>query len=214
MYPSTGWRGVVLLTVVALAVGLAANGVVEDQRRYAHELDRLVATQTAIATARFDVETVMTTAATEALCLTGADGAVVEVPDGDEIVYHAVAGSARPYLGLRLRTAGTLSGEALRTGAVLVCHDSESDPRTGRDACRRIGARSLLVVPLPHRDRPAGVLEVYSAAARAFGQDDARVLTALAATIGAAVARSELLATVSELATTDGLTSVANRRAW
>jgi diguanylate cyclase (GGDEF)-like protein len=219
MYPTTGWRGVVLWTIVAATVGTASHRVMARQRSqtraaaaHAEELRRLVATQTAIATSAFDLDATMTTVAEEALGLAGADGAIVELPDGDELVYRAVAGTAAPHLGLRLRQDSSISGEALRSGKLLVCRDSDHDQRVDRAVARRIGARSMVVVPLLHGGRATGVLKVYSAQVDAFGETD--VLELLASMIGAALDRADLLGRLSEEAVTDELTGLPNRRAW
>ncbi len=90
LYPSTGWRGVVLWSVVAVVMGTGANLVVAEQRRQARlsrtralGLDRLVRVQTAIATTDADLDGLMTTASEGALGLTGADGACIELHEGD-----------------------------------------------------------------------------------------------------------------------------------
>jgi diguanylate cyclase (GGDEF)-like protein len=220
-YPQSGWRGVVLWAAVAAIAGLGANRVIDAQRRQteladqrARELDRVVAVQTAIATSKFDLDSVMNTVVEEAQQLTGADAAVVEIPDGDELVYRAVAGAAAEHLGLRLARRTALSGAALRSRRVLVCADSDTDSRADREASRRVGARSIVVVPLLRDRAAAGVLEVYSAAPDAFGPDHVRTLAVLADVLGSALARAELLAQLRELADTDALTGLANRRSW
>lgn len=221
LYPDNGWRGVVLWALIALFVGLGADRVMraeEQQTRLAtaraRELDLLAETQNAIATSEFDLEAVLTTVVREAMRLTDADGAVVEIPDGDDLVYRAVSGTAEPHLGLRVPSEGAISGLALRTGETLVCDDSETDERVDREACRRVGARSLVVVPLRHDAHTAGVLKVYSAGAKPFRHEHARVLTLLGDMIGSALARAELLEKLNRLALTDELTGLPNRRSW
>ena len=221
MYPSSGVRGVVLWTVVALVVGLIVNRVMDGQRRHATlarvragELDRLVRTQTAIGTAAFSLDAVLATAVEEARAITAAEAAVIELPDDEDLVYRAVAGTAGGHLGLRLRRDGSFSGESLRTRRTLVCADSETDVRVDREACRRVGARSMVVVPLPHDDGAAGVLKVYSSQRGAFSDAHAGVLSILASMIGPALARAAHLHTLSNQAITDELTAVANRRHW
>jgi len=220
-YPSTAWRGAVLLTGVAAIVGLVVeHGVAEarertrDAVRRARVLDRLVRTQTAIAMSDFGLDDVMETVVEKARELTGADGAVVELPEGDEMVYRAVAGAAGDFAGLRLPIAGSASGRCLDTLEPLVVADAETDARVDREACRRVGARSLVVVPLVHNGEAAGVLKVYSARPAAVGEDEARVLAILGNAIGSGLARAELLETLSEHAQQDALTGLANRRSW
>ena len=154
------------------------------------------------------------TVVAEARQLTGADAAVVELPDGDDLVYRAVAGTAQPFLGFRLGRNGALSGEALTTGRVLICDDIETDPRVDREACRRVGARSMVVVPLVHDGVSTGVLKVYSAVAGAFRRRDAQFLGLLANMIGTALVRADLMRKLAEQAVTDELTGLPNRRAW
>ena len=221
LYPANGWRGVVLWCLIALFVGLGADRVMraeQEQTEFAmaraRELDRLAETQNAIATSEFDLDAVLDTVVQEARRLTGADAAVVEMPDGADLVYRAASGTAKPHLGLRLPSAGAISGEALRAEETLVCDDSETDERVDLEACRRVGARSLVVVPLLHDARAAGVLKVYSANRSAFRPEHVRVLTLLADMIGSALARAELLEKLHRLALTDELTGLANRRSW
>ena len=115
---------------------------------------------------------------------------------------------------MRLPIADAISGVAVQTGETLVCDDSETDDRVDLDASRRVGARSLVVVPLLHDAHAAGVLEVYSEKRSAFTPEHVRVLTLLADMIGSALARAELLEQLHRLALTDELTGLANRRSW
>ena len=220
-YPQSGWRGVVLWAAVSAIAGLGVNRGIASQRRQteradqrARDLDRVVAVQTAIATSKFDLGSVMNTVVEEAQQLTGADAAVIEIPDGDDLVYRAVAGAAAEHLGLRLARRSALSGAALSSRRILVCSDSDTDPRVDREASRLVGARSMVVVPLLSDRTASGVLKVYSAEPDAFGPDHVRTLAVLADVVGTALSRAELLAQLRELADTDALTGLANRRSW
>jgi diguanylate cyclase (GGDEF)-like protein len=221
LYPETGWRSVVLWTIVAAAVGVGARRVVSEQRRLtaeAHDraaaLDRLVAAQAAISTADHDAAAVMNTVAHEAMALIGSDGACVELLDGDEIVCTAGAGTAAKWVGLRLPAADSITGECFATGGVLICTDSERDSRVAREACRAVGARSMIVVPLTHAGAVKGVLIAWSATSDRFNDYQARLLSLLGNTSGAALDRAELIAQLTEHAVTDELTALPNRRAW
>jgi diguanylate cyclase (GGDEF)-like protein len=96
----------------------------------------------------------------------------------------------------------------------VVISDTDDDVRVDGEACRRVGARSMVLVPLIHAGAAAGVLKVFSARPGAVGQDEARVLGLLGNVIGTGLARAELLATMSAHAQTDALTGLANRRSW
>lgn len=220
-YPGTGVRGAVLLGLVSAIVGfiveygvrLTRSQTAEEMQR-SRMLDRLVQTHTAIAMSELGLDEMLRTIVEEALALTGADAAVVELPEGTDMVYRAVAGRAEPYSGLRLPQDGSASGYCLATVEPLVVPDTETDDRVNRDACREVGAGSMVIVPLIHASRPAGVLKVYAAKAGAVGANEARVLGLLGNVIGTGLARAELFATMTEHAVTDALTGLANRRSW
>ena len=214
MYPATGWRSLVLWTVVSVVVGVGANQVVDAKRRRSEGFARLVETQTAIAAADTDLDRLMTTAAEGAATLTGADGACIELLDGDEVVCSAAAGVAVEYLGLRLTADETITGECFRTRQVLICTDSEGDTHAHRDACRLVGARSLILVPLLDGDDVKGVLIVWSGAAHNFRGYESQLLALLSNMVGAAFGRAELVGTIRSQAITDELTGLPNRRHW
>src|SRR3954447_4139864 len=210
-----------LLTALAAIVGLVSAYGVVAVRRGARDadlraglLDRLVRAPTAIALSDFGLDGVLETVVGEALDLTGADAAVVELPDGEELVHRAAAGTAAGHVGFRLPLAGSASGYCLATAEPLVVGDSEHDERVDLAACRRLRALSIVGLPLPPAGRVAGVLKVYSSRPFGVGADEARVLGLLGNAIGTGLARAELLATLSEHARTDALTGLANRRSW
>src|SRR5260370_23540927 len=78
--------------------------------------------------------------------ITMAEGAVVELADDDTLTYVCAAGNLASAEATRLGLQDSLSGLAVRTGQTLRCDDSETDGRVDRDACRRVGARSMVCV--------------------------------------------------------------------
>ena len=177
-------------------------------------LTELVATQQALVASEFDLQAAMTEIVAQAHRLTRADAAVVEMLDGDELVYRAVAGSAERFEGLRMKTATSLSGRSVRSGEILWCQDAGSDPRVDFQVAREAGARSMVIVPLVHRRKPVGVLKVWSSRPFAFAERELRVTQMLAGTLGAAIARGELLDRLAAAAATDALTGLPNRNEW
>ena len=174
---------------------------------------QVIATQTEIAKLGLDLGSVMDLVAQRSQSLTGADGSVIELAEGDEMVYRASGGSAASMLGLRLKRAGSLSGLCVAEGHPLRCDDSETDSRVDREACRKVGLRSMIVVPLKHNDTVVGVLKVLSGRAAYFGEHDARLLLLMSELIAAAMYHAARFET-SELfyrATHDPLTGLANR---
>lgn len=138
--------------------------------------------------------------------IAGAEGSVVELVDGDALSYVCCAGTLAGAVGTRLRADASLSGLAVRTGSTLRCDDSETDARVDRDACRRVGAISMVCVPLRHQDRPVGVLKVSASSPGAFDDADVATLTGLAEFVTAMVTATSELSRVTDklLSAADG----------
>jgi len=114
-----------------------------------------------------------------ALMATRAAGAAIALSGGKEMVCLAAQGNA-PDLGMRLDQRFGFSGMCVRKGRILFCDDTETDPRVDQAACLRLGARSMIAVPLLDRGKAVGLLEVFSGTARAFEENDIRHLDLLA----------------------------------
>jgi EAL domain-containing protein (putative c-di-GMP-specific phosphodiesterase class I) len=129
-----------------------------------------------------------------------ADGAAIELLEAGELTYVCAAGTLSAALGLKLRTENTMSGLAIARSVTLLCDDAETDDRVDRDACRSVGARSLLCVPLrhPHDDEAFGVLKVTSATPGAFTGEDATTLTRLGGFMAVAISAASDIARVAE----------------
>jgi diguanylate cyclase (GGDEF)-like protein len=169
--------------------------------------------QTEIACQGLDLGGVMQLVCQRAATLCRADGAVVELAEGHEMVYRAAAGIARAQLGLRLRRDGSLSGLSVDLGEILRCDDAETDPRVDREACRKVGLRSMLIVPLRHEQQAVGVLKLLSTRIRAFDNWHAQVLGLMSTLVGAAIYHAVQNASndLYYRATHDALTNLANR---
>ncbi len=173
----------------------------------------IIKIQTEIVQQGLDLGGVMPLVAQRAQHLTGAAGAVVELAEGDEMVYRAVSGIAEPQLGLRLKMNTSLSGLCIKAAHPLVCRDSETDDRVNREACRRVGLRSMIVAPLKHGDTVVGVLKVLSSRKDAFDETAIRILELMSELIAASMFNAAKYES-NELfrrATYDQLTDVANR---
>jgi diguanylate cyclase (GGDEF)-like protein len=178
--------------------------------------DRLLAIielQNEIAAAQLDLDAVLRVVVERAGTLTAATAAMVELVEGDELVYRAVSGTATPSLGLRLRRGASLSGRCVELGVPLCCDDAAVDPRVDQQACRRVGVRSMICVPLLHRGEALGVLKVASSSAHAFGPVDIETLKLLAAVIAAALHHAAQFEATRYRSLHDPLTELPNRRA-
>lgn len=169
--------------------------------------------QTEIAKLGLDLGEVMELVVARTPALVKADGAAIEMAEGEDMVYRAASGIAKAHLGLRMRRDASLSGQCVRTSQILRCDDSEQDARVDRAACRRVGLRSMIVMPLMHRDSPVGVLKAMARQPARFSDGDVVVLSLLSEVIGAAMHYATALQSdrLFHRATHDGLTDLANR---
>ena len=110
------------------------------------------------------------------------------------MVCRAATGELAPDLGVPLSTRDGLSGACLQTRQPQLSVDTEFDPRVDPAVSRRIGIRSILIVPIfestdgitadgKHKglNAPfAGVLEVFSSSPAAFSHADQKRLEGFA----------------------------------
>jgi diguanylate cyclase (GGDEF)-like protein len=178
------------------------------------DLLAIIRTQTEIAASDLDLNAVMELIASRGQQLTGASAGVVELADGEEMVYRVTTGEATPFLGVRLKMAASLSGLCVQEGRVLRSDDTDDDPRVDSEACRRVSARSMLCVPLVHHGETVGVLKVYSPEAHSFGAGDVETLELLSDLIAAHMSHASLFAAEVHGGRHDALTGLLNRRAY
>ncbi|MHA6765936.1 hybrid sensor histidine kinase/response regulator [Sphingobium ummariense] len=147
-------------------------------------MPEMLALQAAVSEAYADFQQIINEVVSRAIrIIPQATGAIVEMRDGDDIVYRAASGTSVRHIGLRLSLGGSLSGICIATGEAQFCHDSETDPRVDREACRRVGLRSMMLVPLPYHGQMIGVLKVYSDRMAAFTYADLDVVRLMAGPI-------------------------------
>ncbi len=128
----------------------------------------------------FVLDDVLQLVAERAVAITGADGLAIALAENNEIVLRAAAGAIRPDVGARIDRDSAFSGACFRTAQIVNCDDTETDPRVNLAACRKLGARSMVAVPLCGRRRVIGVLEAFSEWPFAFNESDVRNLSLLA----------------------------------
>jgi endonuclease YncB( thermonuclease family) len=79
-----------------------------------NRLRAIIQTQTEIAASDLELDAVMELIARRAQDLTRGSGGVIEIADGDEMVYRVTTGEATPFLGVRLKMDASLSGLCVR----------------------------------------------------------------------------------------------------
>lgn len=149
----------------------------------------MIHTQSLLVQADLDLDRYMQLVVDHLRELTEAQGAVVELVDGDDTVCRSVSGRAAPRVGMRLARAGSLSGLCVRTASVLCCEDSETDDRVDRAACRGVGVRSMICTPLFQSDKVIGLLKVFFEEAHAFDAGDVQLLGLMGVALAGALGR-------------------------
>lgn len=179
--------------------------------------DRLLAiirTQTEIAASDLDLLATMQLLAERCQELTRASAAVIQIVEGEEMVFEVATGEASPYVGMRLRRDKSLSGLCVDEGRLLRSDNTAIDDRVDAETCRRVNAASMICVPLLHRRETVGVLMVYSGVSNNFADDDVEALELLTDLIAAHVSSATMLDEAGAEARHDPLTGLANRRAF
>ena len=138
-------------------------------------------------TEQFVLDEVLQLVAERAVAITGADGLAIALAENNEIVLRASAGMIRPDKGSRIDRDSAFSGACFRTAQIITCDDTEVDARVNVQSCRKLGARSMVAVPLCGRRRVIGVLEAFSSWPFGFNDSDVRNLTLLAELVLAAL---------------------------
>lgn len=177
------------------------------------KLLEIIEVQTAVVQQGIDLGNIMNMVVHRAQHITNADGAAVELVQNNGIVYSASSGMADQFLGLRLPIEKSLSGECIKQRIPLICDNIELDERVNKEACRKIGLHSMIVIPLLCENEVVGILKVLARKTNAFHEEDIDVLKLMSNLIAAAMhyAIQNEERELFHMATHDNLTGLANR---
>jgi len=139
----------------------------------------------------FRLDEVLQLVAARAISITGADGVAIGIAEENAIVCRASAGSIAPDPGIKLDPNSGFSGACLRSGQTVRCDDSDTDSRVNAQACRALGTRSMIAVPLSAKKRVVGLIEAFSTETFGFNDSDERSLNLLGELILAAIRPEE-----------------------
>ena len=157
----------------------------------AERLSRIVETQRDIAAAGLDPERVMALLVERSQALTGADGAMVSLLDGAELVTRAGAGIAAGTVGVRRPLGQSVAAHAIATGQPILIEDAESDPRIDQSMRRKVGDKSLICVPFFDGGRAVGALNVVSSSETdRLDEHDRETMEVLAVVLSSAVSQA------------------------
>lgn len=135
----------------------------------------------------FGLDEVLRLVAMRAISITGANGVAIALVKENAIVCRASAGTIAPDPGIRLDPNSGFSGACLRNGQTVRCDDSDTDTRVNAQACRTLGARSMVAVPLNAKGRVVGLIEAFSSKTHGFNDGDVKSLSLLGELILAAI---------------------------
>jgi diguanylate cyclase (GGDEF)-like protein/PAS domain S-box-containing protein len=160
-------------------------------RENTERLERLVETQRDIAAAGMDLEGVMRLIVERSQVLTVAEGAIVSMLDGDELVVGAASGIGSHLVGTRRPLGESVARFAFAERGTLLIEHAEGDPRLYSGFARTVRDRSHICVPLFQGHHPVGALNVMTASdGPRLGEDDRRTLELLAVVLGSALSRA------------------------
>lgn len=121
--------------------------------------------------------------------LAGADGALIQMVEGECLVCRAVSGDIAVRAGSSRSIDSDLTSLAVRREEALTLNDLESTAVPGADRWRELGIRSLLAVPVPHQYYLVGVLAVVSRRVSVFGPLETQMLQLLTYGMSGAINR-------------------------
>ncbi|ACT04840.1 sensor domain-containing diguanylate cyclase [Paenibacillus sp. JDR-2] len=147
-------------------------------------LEVIMEVQQQMLLSNFDLKLFMQTICDRMCLLTDADGSTIEMLAGDEMVYAAVSGTLQPHLGIRINKNGSLSGLCVTKEDILYSADTQQDDRVNKEATMKVGARSMVCVPLFESTNAVGVLKVISGRPNAFSSRDIETLQLLSLALG------------------------------
>jgi diguanylate cyclase (GGDEF)-like protein len=140
--------------------------------------------------------------------------ALLERREGDNVLVVRIASGVPEDQGGRgtvLRRDTGLVWQVLNLGTPLLVNDLHSHPRFGR---KDPTTRSGIFAPLVANRRPIGVLSAYRSVAGGFVSSDLNLLTVVALYVAGAIEVARLHEHLKELAATDALTGLGNRRSF
>jgi diguanylate cyclase (GGDEF)-like protein/PAS domain S-box-containing protein len=184
-------------------------------------LEAVVSLQDSVAQSEFNLDQIMQTVVDSLIEIINADGAVIEVIDGSELVYRSCSGNIADQTGLGIPVDESLSGKCYRTGTKKRSDDIADDQRVDQATIEEsdFECGSMLIIPLGQGDDRFGVLKVLNKEPYAFTDSDENVLNLIGGMVSASMSQAmqyeekeKYLEQVLAMAHTDALTGLDNRR--
>ena len=132
----------------------------------------------------------------------------------DELVLNTHQGFSERFIRdvKRMKVGKGFAGRVALTGKPLIVGNMTADARFDPIVLKREGFQSLSAIPIMSREKVLGVLCVCSYGPRNFPDREVQLLGTIANQIGVAVENSQLYERTVEIAFTDSMTGLYNRR--
>jgi diguanylate cyclase (GGDEF)-like protein len=218
-YTASDWRRATLWTGVALIVGFSIESIMRDKReqtRVARDHQRMIEAVAEVSRRLGAGEESRTLICAAAVDIAGATFAALWEPDGSgDLVLTGHAGSELGRTRFRVRGEPSGTAHAFARGERYLVSDAVGDPTLSQEEVRRTGVVSILFEPILRGGEPVGVLSV-GWEERVSSLDGLTTQAVMLLSLEAAVAieRADLVSRLSNLAQTDELTGLPNRRVW
>ena len=161
-----------------------------------HRLDVLYEVTRRLA-AVHDRDEMLSLIVNEAARLLNVEASGLRLLEGDELVLRARTDSAAALMSrIRLKSGESLSGLVVTRGEPIVVEDLVEDTRydaVHKRAATELGFHGFLAVPLRANTTIIGALNLYTKQRRRFGEDEVRLVSALADQASLAIDRDRLL---------------------
>jgi diguanylate cyclase (GGDEF)-like protein/PAS domain S-box-containing protein len=166
--------------------GMKDGKLNSDQR-----LSLIIETQREISAAGDELHASMQLIAERSQAIIGADGAMVNLVDGDMLHTRGVSGTAVGAFDARRPVSGSVARFAIGSGQSILIEDCPNDPRIDKLMRAKVGDQSLICVPLFSGPEVIGTLNVMSQSAEErLTEDDRETLEMISVVLSAAVARA------------------------
>lgn len=213
LFPSSGWRETVIWVASGLLVGTSIQSLVDNSRHRAADVAALGVIARAL-TAGSDPRPELCAAAQLVT-----DAAFVVLLEGQaDGILAATAGTAGIELALMRidpRAEASATAEVWRTGKAIYIADAIADPRASTRLAKLTGANAALCQPVVRDGQVTAVLAVgFYESRREVPEEEMFLVELLAAEIGSAIDRANLVALLDAQSRIDPLTGAANRRSW
>lgn len=150
-------------------------------------LNNLVEVQSELAQADLDLNKFMHFAADRLMSLTEAEGAMIEIDQGENTLVVAVVGTAAPYFGLKIKKKNSLTGLCLSTKMTQMSNNAFNDPNVDIELAKKMNVQCFIAVPLLHNGEAIGVCKIISSKTNVFTEHDIQTLKLLAHLVGTAI---------------------------